>query len=174
VQPVADRPGIAMTGTPEQPTGLFASLRTLAHDVLDLLATRSDLAALELGETRDLLLRSVVLGVVAAVLALAALVAFTLWIAVLFWDGPRALAVGLLTAAYAAGVAIAIVAIRRGVTAAGPVLGQTRAVLRKDYEALRGPRAGPAVAQNPPVDVPPAAPGARSDATSGSRSDAAH
>lgn len=160
-----------MTDTGERPAGLFASLRTLAHDVLDLLATRSELAALELAETRDLLLRSVVLGVVAAVLALATLSAFTLWIAVLFWDGPRALAVGLLTAAYAGGAAFAVFAIRRGMTAAGPVLGQTRAVLRKDYEALRGPRADRTAADmalgeaiyNPPGDVPPAAPEGRSD-----------
>jgi len=157
-----------MTDKPQRPEGLFASLRTLAHDVLDLLATRSELAAIEVAETRDLLLRSVVLGVVAAVLALATLVAFTLWIAVLFWDGPRVLAVGLLTAAYAAGAVVAIVSIRRGITAAGPVLGQTRAVLRKDYEALRGPRVDRAVVDtavdNPPGDVPPAAPESSADA----------
>lgn len=145
-----------MSETPQQPGGLFASLRTLAHDVLDLLATRSELAAIELAETRDLLLRSVVLGVVAAVLALAALAAFTLWIAVLFWDGPRALAVGILTAVYAGGAAFAVITVRRSLAAATPVLGQTRAVLRRDYEALRGPRADP-VLDNPPGDVPPAA-----------------
>lgn len=128
-----------MTDTPQRPAGLFASLRTLAHDVLDLLATRGELAALEIADARDLLRRSIVLGAVAAVMALATLSAFALWIAVLFWDGPRALAVGLVTVAYAAGAAIAVLAIRRGLAAAGPVLGQTRAVLRRDYEALRGP-----------------------------------
>lgn len=145
-----------MSEDPQRPGGLFASLRTLAHDVLDLLATRSELAAIELAETRDLLLRAVVLGVVAAVLALATLVAFTLWIAVLFWDGPRVLAVGILTALYAGGAAFAVVTIRRAFDAADPVLGQTRAILRKDYEALRGPRADP-MPDTPPGDVPPAA-----------------
>lgn len=152
-----------MSDTPERTGGLFASLRTLAHDVLDLLATRSELAAIELAETRDLLLRSVVLGVVAAVLALATLVAFTLWIAVLFWDGPRALAVGILTAVYAGGVAFAVITVRRSLAAATPVLGQTRAILRKDYEALRGPRGEPML-DNPPGDVPPAADQGSADA----------
>lgn len=155
--------GVALSETPQRP-GLFASLRTLAHDVLDLLATRSELAAIELAETRDLLVRSVVLGVVAAVLALATLGAFTLWIAVLFWDGSRGLAVGILTALYAGGAGFAVLTIRRSLAAATPVLGQTRAVLRKDYEALRGPRADRAMLDNPPGDVPPAADEGRIDA----------
>lgn len=150
-----------MSDTPPRSGGLFASLRTLAHDVLDLLATRSELAAIELAETRELLLRSVVLGVVAAVLALAALIAFTLWIVAIFWDGPRVLAIGILTAIYAGGAALAVVTIRRAMTASGPMLGQTRAVLRKDYEALRGPRVEQV--DTPAGDVPPADAGGRSD-----------
>lgn len=125
-----------MNDQPAAPAGLVATLRALFSQVLNLLATRGELAVAELGESRDRMLRWVLLYVVVAVLLLAALVTFSLWIAALFWDGPRGLALGLLTFAYAL-VAIVLVRVVRHEMASAPTLfAQTRAELQKDRELL--------------------------------------
>jgi len=105
---------------------------------LSLLLTRGELAVLELATARDRAVRWLVLGLVAAVLMLAALMTVSLWVAAIFWDGPRALALGLLAAAYAVAGVIAISVIRREVAAAPPILSETRAELENDRDALRG------------------------------------
>jgi len=122
--------------------GLVGSLRAFLAHAIDLLATRGQLAAIELEETRDRALRWIVLGVVGAVLMLAALMTLSLWVAALFWDGPRALALGLLTLAYALAGFMAVQAVRRGIATAPPLLAQTRAELKKDRDALRGRQEG--------------------------------
>jgi uncharacterized membrane protein YqjE len=79
-----------------------------------------------------------VLGLIAAVLLLAGLMTLSLWVAALFWDGPRALALGLLALVYAIAGVVAVGVVRREVTAAPALLAQTRAELEKDRDALRG------------------------------------
>jgi uncharacterized membrane protein YqjE len=127
-----------MSDETESPPGLIASIRAMLASAISLLATRGELAALELGETRDRALRWAALGVVAAVLLLAALMTLSLWVAAVFWDGPRALALGVLTAAYALAAVVAARVVRREIAAAPPLLAQTRAELQKDREVLRG------------------------------------
>jgi uncharacterized membrane protein YqjE len=129
-----------MSDQTESPPGLIASMRAMSSNALSLLATRGELAALELGETRDRALRWAALGVVAAVLLLAALMTLSLWVAAVFWEGPRALALGVLTAAYALAAVVAARVLRREIAAAPPLLVQTRAELKKDREILRGRR----------------------------------
>lgn len=127
-----------MTAEAEPPSGLAARLRRLLAQCVSLLATRGELAAIELADARDRMLRWLAFGLVAAVLLLAALMTTSLWLAALFWDGPRALVLGLLALAYAAGGAVLIGIVRREVANAPSLLEQTRTELQKDREALRG------------------------------------
>jgi uncharacterized membrane protein YqjE len=117
--------------------GLISSARALIAQTLVLLLTRGELAALELQETRDRCVRWAALGLIAAVLLLAALVTLSLWVAAVFWDGPRGVALGLLAVGYGAvGVALGYV-VRRESASSPPLLAQTRIELEKDREALR-------------------------------------
>ncbi len=127
-----------MAAESDRPAGVVASFRSLLAHALSLLLTRGELAVLELATARDRAVRWLVLGLVAAVLMLAALMTVSLWVAAIFWDGPRALALGLLAAAYAVAGVIAISVIRREVAAAPPILSETRAELENDRDALRG------------------------------------
>ena len=130
----------AMSDHTESPPGLIASMRAMLSNAISLLATRGELAALELEETRDRALRWAALGVVAAVLLLAALMTLSFWVAAVFWDGPRALALGILTAVYALAAVVTARVMRREIADAPPLLEQTRAELKKDRDVLRGRR----------------------------------
>jgi len=114
------------------------SLRTVLAQVLALLITRGELASVELAEARDRAVRWLILGLAAAVLLLAALMTVSLWVAALFWDGPRVLALGLLALAYATIGAVLIGIVRREAVTAPAVLSQTFAELHKDRAALLG------------------------------------
>ena len=127
-----------MTAEADQPRGLVGSVRALLAHALALFLTRGELAALELAEARDRAVRWLVLALVAAVLLLAALLTVSLWVATIFWDGPRVMAVSLLAVAYAVAGVVAIGILRREVAAAPPILSETRAELEKDRDALRG------------------------------------
>ena len=127
-----------MSDHTESPPGLIASVRAMISNAISLLATRGELAALELGETRDRALRWAALVVVAAVLLLAALMTLSFWVAAVFWEGPRALALGVLAAAYALAAVVAARVVRSEIAAAPPLLAQTRAELKKDRDVLRG------------------------------------
>lgn len=127
-----------MTSDTGRSAGLLGSLRALFAQAFSLLMTRGELAALELGEARDRAVRWLVLGLIGAVLLLAALVTVSLWVAALFWDGPRALALGLLALAYIVGGLVVIGIVRREAAHAPTLLAQTRAELQKDREALSG------------------------------------
>jgi uncharacterized membrane protein YqjE len=127
-----------MKAEADRPRGLVGSVRALLAHALALLLTRSELAALELADARDRAVRWLALALVAAVLLLAALVTVSVWVAAIFWDGPRVLAVGLLAVGYAVAGAVAFSILRREVAAAPPILSETRAELEKDRDALRG------------------------------------
>ena len=118
--------------------GLVASLRRLLAHVAVLLATRAELAALELQQLRARVLRWAVLIVLAAVLVLAALMTVSVWVAAVFWDGPRGWVLGLLALAYLAIAAALLLALQRSVQRSPPLLSLTRDELLKDLDALRG------------------------------------
>jgi uncharacterized membrane protein YqjE len=117
--------------------GVLATLRELVAHSASLLATRGELAALELQDARDRLLRWAALALAAAVLLLAALLSLSIWVAAVFWDGPRELAVGLLLLIYAAAGLLMLRSLRRNIAAAPPLLAQTRAELQKDRDVLQ-------------------------------------
>lgn len=127
-----------MTPDAGRPAGFLASLRALFAQALSLLLTRGELAALELEDARNRALRWFVFGLIGAALLLAALVTVSLWVAALFWDGPRALALGLLALAYIVGGLVALAIVRSEVARAPTLLAQTRAELKKDRDALAG------------------------------------
>lgn len=127
-----------MTSEAERPKGLVRSARMLLAHGLGLFATRGELAALELADARDRMLRWLALGMIAAVLLLGALMTLSLWLAAVFWDGPRGWVLGLLALAYAVGGAVTLGIVRRQVAAAPALLAQTRAELEKDRNALQG------------------------------------
>lgn len=127
-----------MTADAERPRGLVRSARVLLAHVVALFATRGELAALELADARDRMLRWLALGLVAAVLLLGALMTLSLWLAAVFWDGPRGWVLGLLALAYAVGGAVTFRIVRREVASAPALLAQTRAELEKDRDALHG------------------------------------
>jgi uncharacterized membrane protein YqjE len=131
--------------------GLVASLRRLLAHVAVLLATRAELAALELQQLRARIVRWAVLIVLAAVLALAALMTVSVWVAAVFWDGPRGWVLGLLALAYLAIAAALLLALQRSVERSPPLLSLTRDELLKDLDALRS-RAG-AADEGPANDV---------------------
>jgi uncharacterized membrane protein YqjE len=118
--------------------GLVASLRRLLAHVAVLLATRAELATLELQQLRARVLRWAVLIVLAAVLVLAALMTVSVWVAAVFWDGPRGWVLGLLALAYLGIAAALLLALQRSVQRSPPLLSLTRDELLKDLDALRG------------------------------------
>jgi uncharacterized membrane protein YqjE len=125
-----------------QPAGLLGSLSALLARALSLLLTRGELAALELTEARERVVRWLVLSLIGAVLLLAALVTFSVWVAAVFWDGPRGLALGLLALGYAVAGVVAVSIVRREAATAPALFAQTRAELQKDCDALAGSRQG--------------------------------
>jgi len=127
-----------MTSDPGRPAGFLGSLRVLFAQGFALLMTRGELAALELEDARHRAVRWFILGLIGAALLLAALVTVSLWIAALFWDGPRALALGLLALTYLAGGLVALAVVRREAARAPTLFEQTRAELLKDRAALAG------------------------------------
>jgi uncharacterized membrane protein YqjE len=121
----------------EAPPGLVASVRQLFAHALALLATRGELAALELQDARDRVIRWALLALVAAALLLAALLTFSLWVAAMFWDGPRGIALAVVVVVYGVAAFALMRTIRREAAVAPPLLAQTRAELAKDRAALR-------------------------------------
>lgn len=128
---------------PASSPGLVAALRRLAAHIAALLATRAELASLELQQMRERVLRWTAMVVIAAILLLAALMTLSLWLAAVFWDGPRGWALGLLAAGYLALAAGLLLAVRRAVERGPPLFAQTRAELLKDRDALRARASAP-------------------------------
>lgn len=118
--------------------GLLASLRGIATSLHAMLLTRVELASAELAQARDHLVASLALLVIAAVFLFLALVAASLWVAVIFWDTHRVEAVGGLALAYAFVGLLLGLAARRRLKAMPGVLDATLEELRLDAQALRG------------------------------------
>lgn len=128
---------------PAPSPGLAASARRLAVDTAALVATRAELASLELQQMRERVVRWIAMIVIAAILLLAALMTLSLWVAAVVWDGPRGWVLGGLTIVYAA-IALGLVfGVLRALRNSPPLFALTRAELSKDRDALRQ-RAGAA------------------------------
>lgn len=78
--------GAEQTTSPASQQGLFASLRTLSSNALGLLFARAGLAALELAEARDALIRLLLLSACGLLMASFALVLWSVLLIYLSWS----------------------------------------------------------------------------------------
>jgi len=113
-------------------------LRELAALGAAAIATRGELALIELSEARERAARWLALALLAAVLLLAALLVAALWVVSIFWDAHRSEAIAAVALMYAVlgGALAAWLAAR--LRSAPPLLHATLAELKQDCEALHG------------------------------------
>lgn len=129
-----DRPAAAFPG---------GVVREAAGLVVAALATRGELAALELTEARQRAVRWLTYALLAAVLLLATLLAAALLVAAIFWETYRWQALAVVTVLYGlAGVAFAAVASTERRTSP-PLFAATLQELKQDCDALRGASSEP-------------------------------
>jgi uncharacterized membrane protein YqjE len=115
----------------------FASVRRLTSATVALLVARAEFASLELAQTRDQLLRWVVLALFGAVLALLALIAGSALLTVVLWPHWGWITLAVLFAIYALGALWLLRGLSKEIDAAPPVLAQTLRELSVDRDALR-------------------------------------
>ena len=130
MSPLSQEPG----GAPS-PVGLVREVVALGAAAL---ATRGELAALELTEARERAARWVMVALVAAVLLLAALVVGALWIVSIFWDTYRSEAIAATALVYAVVGGSLMAWLVARVRSAPPLMQATLTDLKHDYDALRG------------------------------------
>lgn len=118
--------------------GLLESLRNLGKTFLAVLQTRLEIFASELDEQGALLARIAVLAAVAALCLGLAVILVVLFVAVLFWDTNRLLAIGAMAAIFAAAGIIAGLMLRSAIARRPKLLAATLAELRKDKSKLEG------------------------------------
>lgn len=118
--------------------GLFASLRGLIATAIELLRTRLELLATELEEERLRLLGILIYVAVAIFLLGVGVVLLAIFLAVLFWDSHRLLAMGAMTAIFLlCGTVAALLALRLFRTGSH-LFSTSLAEMAQDSEALRG------------------------------------
>ena len=117
---------------------LLESLRNLARTFLAIVQTRLEIFASEIDEQRALLARIAVLSAIAAFCLGLAVILLVLFIAVLFWDTHRLLAIGVLAGVFAAGGIAACLMLAAAIARRPKLLAATLAELRKDRTKLEG------------------------------------
>jgi len=116
----------------------FGLVREAARLVVAAIATRGELAAIELTEARERAARWLLLALVSGVLLLAALLVGSLWVVSIFWESHRSEAIAFVAVAYAlAGGGMMWWLITR-LRAAPPLLQATLEELKQDCNALGG------------------------------------
>ena len=115
---------------------LLESLRGVAKTFIALVQTRIEIFASEVDEERTRFGRILALAVVALFCLGLAVVLGVLLIAVVFWENNRLLALGVLTAVFALGGLVAVVALRSAIRDRPKFLSATLAELRKDQKEL--------------------------------------
>jgi uncharacterized membrane protein YqjE len=120
--------------------GLLGSMRVVAGAAMALASTRLELAATELEEERLHLAELALWATLALFCAGVGTVFAGLQLVLLFWNGPRELALGTLTAAFLLGGALAARTWRHKASTKPPLLAATLAELRSDGAALDGLR----------------------------------
>jgi len=118
-------------------SALFGSARRLLATTLAMGQARLELAGIELADERDRLIRIAALGLLGAFALAVALVALTILVAVVFWDGARLPALIAITLVW---MGLGFGALWRAKDLArvsSPPMALTLAELRRDLEALR-------------------------------------
>lgn len=116
--------------------GLKGSVQALMATVLAIFQTRLALLATELEEEKQRLLATMAWGAVAILLGSFALMFVALFVAVLFWDSHRLLAIGTMATLFAAMAGWAGWRVRQLTVASTQPLAATLAELEADRQAL--------------------------------------
>jgi uncharacterized membrane protein YqjE len=122
-------------GGAPSPVGLIREVVALGAAAL---ATRGELAAVELTEARERAAQWIAYALVAAVLLLAALIVASLWIASIFWDTYRSEAIAAIALVYAVAGGSLMAWLLARVRSTPPLLQATLMELKQDCDALRG------------------------------------
>lgn len=117
--------------------GVLASAREVLAVLLEIGHTRWQLASTELEQERLHLVQLLLWATSALFLLGVGLVLASLWLVLLFWDGPRLLVLGLLAAAFLLAAVGALIVWQRQSRAKPALLAGTLAELRRDSQALR-------------------------------------
>lgn len=124
------------TGEAGTAQGLKGSVQALMATALAIFQTRLALLSTELEEEKQRLLATMAWGAVAILLGSFALMFVALFVAVLFWDSHRLLALGTMAAAFALLAAWAVWRVRQLTAASAHPLEATLAELEADRQAL--------------------------------------
>lgn len=120
---------------------MFESLRSTLALLLDIGATRLELAATELEEERLRLVGLLISAVITLMLFGMAVLMCTAFVVVAMWDSHRLLAVGGLALVYVGAAWLSVVRWRARAASRPPFMSVTLAELQRDVAALR-PSAG--------------------------------
>lgn len=129
-----------MEPQPPAPSGKgpVASLRALGATLFEVVATRTELAVVELREEGERRKQELVLVAVGALFLALGLLLVALLVVVLFWDTHRIVALGSVAALYLGIAAFAFLRLRAKAAAAPPPFEATLRELAADRELLRG------------------------------------
>ena len=122
---------------PSSDPGLFVSLRRLSGTAVGMLHSRLSLASLELGAAGERVLLMLLMALAAALLAGAAVVAASVWLAFALWDRTGPAVIAMIALAYAAAAAVLLWRLRSRTRSAPPLLADTLAELQRDAQLLR-------------------------------------
>ena len=117
---------------------ITATIGRIGANLLAMLRTRLELAAIELQEETHRLFGYLAWGIAAAFFAVVAVLLAILFVLVLFWDTHRLAAVGGMTLLFAAGSLFAALSVKSNLKNRPPMLANTLAELRKDVQAVKG------------------------------------
>ncbi len=117
-------------------SGFLAPLRVLADSGLELLRVRLELLGNELEEQKVRITEGLLMAMLGAMLIALAALLVCLFVLVLFWDGYRLPALGVMTLLVAGGGLWLLQAGRRRLRSGGAMFQATLAELKQDREAL--------------------------------------
>lgn len=117
---------------------ITATVGRIGANLLAMVRTRLELAAIELQEDTHRLFGYLAWAVVGAFFGVVAVLLAILFVLAAFWDTHRLLSIGIMIALFAIGSLIAIGRVRAGLNSRPPLLANTLAELRKDVAAIKG------------------------------------
>ena len=116
---------------------MFASLRKSVATLIDIGATRLELAATEYEEERLRLLRLLISTITTLLLLSMTVLMATTFVIVLMWDSHRLLTLGILGLAFALATVVSALGWRRRLSQQPVFMAATVAELQRDADALR-------------------------------------
>ncbi len=120
---------------------MFALLRSSVAALIDIGATRLELAATEYEEERLRLLQLLISTIATLLLLSMTVLLATTFVIVLVWDSHRLLAIGILVMAFALATVASALSWRRRLSQQPAFMAATVAELQRDADALRPHRA---------------------------------